>query len=205
MMRWIVALLVALVAAPVAADDHGESKPLNILWIIAEDMGPDQGHYGEPGVHTPHMDALAARSMVFDNAFATAPICSISRSAFMTGMHSVSIGAHQHRTPVDRKNPLPEGVRLLTHRLEDAGFTTALVERLAPEGEESEIVGSRKTDWNFIPERQPYQLNDFNLLASGQPFFAQVQFQETHRGGHWDHARDMVPTPANRDDVRIPP
>lgn len=204
MIRALIGALASLFIAQAAFAQDAPERP-NILWIIAEDMGPEQGHYGEPQARTPHMDALAARGMVFENAFSTAPICSISRSAFMTGMHSITIGAHQHRTPRDRKHQLPEGVQLMTHRLTAAGYTTALVEQLGKPGETDAYKGSRKTDWNFTVEGKPYQLNDFNALSGNQPFFAQVQFQETHRGGHWDHASEMVPHPADPAKVDLPP
>ncbi len=38
-----------------------EAAAPNILWIIAEDMGPELSCYGTPEVHTPAIDALADR------------------------------------------------------------------------------------------------------------------------------------------------
>ena len=57
-----------------------EQRP-NILWIIAEDLGPELGVYDTPEVRTPNLDRLAARGMPFTQAFATSPVCSPSRSA----------------------------------------------------------------------------------------------------------------------------
>ncbi|MHC4221390.1 MAG: sulfatase-like hydrolase/transferase, partial [Planctomycetota bacterium] len=59
-------------------------KP-NILWIMLEDWCPDLSCYGTKGVHTPEIDKLAGEGMLFTNAFTTAPVCSASRSAMMTG------------------------------------------------------------------------------------------------------------------------
>ena len=42
--------------------------------------------------------------------FTTAPVCSASRSAFMTGMYQTTIGAHNHRSHRDDGYGLPEGV-----------------------------------------------------------------------------------------------
>ena len=69
----------------------------NILWIIAEDMGPELGCYGHPEVWTPELDNLAARGVRYTQAFTVTPVCSTSRSSFMTGMYAHSIGAHNHR------------------------------------------------------------------------------------------------------------
>ena len=200
----LIAVIAVLFALGGTAHAEGPESRLNIVWIIAEDMGPDLGYYGEPQAFTPNMDALAAGGMVFNRAFSTAPICSISRSAFMTGMYATSIGAQHHRTPDARKMPLPEGVRLMTHRLEAAGYTTALLRNLAPAGEDEVYPGSGKTDWNFTFEGRAYQLDDLTQLKDRQPFFAQVQYQETHRGGHWDDAYTMIETRADPALVDLP-
>ena len=42
--------------------------------------------YNHPEVSTPHLDALANKSMVFQNAYCQQPICSPSRNSFMTGL-----------------------------------------------------------------------------------------------------------------------
>jgi len=73
------------------------SRP-NVLYIIMEDSGPNFGCYGEPLVQTPHLDRLAAQGVRFANAFCTAPVCSASRSALMTGCYQTFTGSHHHRT-----------------------------------------------------------------------------------------------------------
>ena len=178
----------------------------NILWIMAEDMGPDVGAYGEPEAITPNIDSLAQRGMTFDAAFTSAPICSISRSALYTGMYSTSIGAHQHRTPDARKKPLPENVELLTDRFRSAGYYTALLHEVEkPGGPDDWFKGKEKTDWNFKYEGEPYDGNDMALLSANQPFFAHVQFPETHRGKDWDEAATRIDYPADPTKVDLPP
>ena len=75
-----------------------QPAPPNILWLISEDTSPDIACYGNPDVLTPNIDRLAAEGRRFTRTFATNPVCSPSRSAFMTGMYQTTIGAHQHRT-----------------------------------------------------------------------------------------------------------
>jgi N-sulfoglucosamine sulfohydrolase len=70
----------------------------NILWISLEDTSPRFGCYGDSLARTPHIDKLAEESMVFRNAFATAGVCSPSRSAIITSMYQTSIGTHHMRT-----------------------------------------------------------------------------------------------------------
>ena len=96
----------------------------------------------------------------------------------MTGMYQTTIGAHNHRSHRDDGYRLPEGVRVLTDRLRDAGYFTALVTQLP---ESLGFRGSGKTDWNFTYEGKPFDSNRWADLAGHQPFYAQVNFQETHR------------------------
>src|SRR5262245_42448937 len=132
-------------AGSVPAATAGPGRP-NILWLVAEDFGPHLGCYGTPQVWTPNLDRLAAEGVRYTRAFTTAPVCSASRSAFMTGMYQTTIGAHNARS--NRENsPLPDGVRLLTHRLRDAGYFTANVKTI--NGHE---VGTGKVDLNFTWE-----------------------------------------------------
>src|SRR5882724_6301709 len=93
----------------------GETPPrLNILWLIAEDFGQHLGCYGAKEVWTPNLDQLARDGVRYMSFFTTAPVCSSSRSAFMTGMYQTTIGAHKHRSHRDDGYRLPAGVRVLT-------------------------------------------------------------------------------------------
>ncbi|MDW8266290.1 MAG: sulfatase-like hydrolase/transferase, partial [Gemmataceae bacterium] len=107
-------------------------RPPNILWIIGENISLDLGVYGAHGVRTPHLDRLATQGLRFTHCYATGPVCSASRSAFMTGMYQTSIGAHNARSHRDDGYRLPAGVRLLTHLLREAGYFTANVRRIGP-------------------------------------------------------------------------
>ncbi len=85
----------ALKASPAGLLAFGSPSPRpNILWLIAEDLSPDLGCYGNSTVHTPHLDRLAADGVRFTQAFVTGPVCSASRSAIATGMYQTTIGAH---------------------------------------------------------------------------------------------------------------
>jgi arylsulfatase A-like enzyme len=158
---------------------------LNILWLIAEDNGPQWGCYHYPLVRTPHVDRLAAQGELFRNAFTTAPVCSPSRSAWNTGMYQTAIGAHHHRSHRDDGYRLPEGAKLVSQRLREHGYFTANVLAPAPG-----VRGTGKTDFNFTAER-PFDGQHWNERQPGQPFFAQVNFQATHKGPSFPEARQQ--------------
>ena len=195
--------VIILLLMPVAAGMN-QQKP-NIVWIIGEDIGPELACYGHPEVWTPNLDKLAAEGVLFTRAYTTAPVCSPSRSAFMTGMYQTSIGAHNHRSHRQDRYRLPEGVRVLTDYMREAGYFTANVRNLAGNDSESFFRGTGKTDWNFHYEGAPFDSDQWSDLKSNQPFYAQINFSETHRGRDWDEAHLHITRRADPEKVVIPP
>lgn len=58
----------------------------NILFILSDQHDPAiTGYAGDPVVHTPHLDALARRSVRFESAVCTSPLCTPSRMCLLTG------------------------------------------------------------------------------------------------------------------------
>jgi len=174
-------LLTGLALLGGAASDPAATAPVakpNMLWLIAEDFGPHLGCYGTREVTTPNLDRLAAEGVRYTRFYTTAPVCSASRSAFMTGLYQTSLGAHHHRSNRGGDFPLPAGVRVLTDWLREAGYFTANVTRLP---EPLGFRGTGKTDWNFSYRGKPFDSAEWADLKSHQPFFAQINFHETHR------------------------
>jgi arylsulfatase A-like enzyme len=167
----------------------------NILWLIAEDLGPHLSCYGTREVSTPVLDGLSREGMRFTRYYTTAPVCSSSRSAFNTGMYQTTLGAHHHRSHRDDGYTLPAGVKLISKRLSEAGYFTANVKDLPAE---SGFKGTAKTDWNFSPPEKPFDSARWDDLKTHQPFYAQVNFQETHRTFH-------APPKADPEKVEVPP
>ena len=205
--------LLALLA--VAAATANEPPRPNVLWLIAEDMSPDLACYGGQA-ETPNLDALAARGMRFTRAFTTAPVCSASRSAFMTGMYQTAIGAHNHRSHRDDGYELPPGVRVLPDRLREIGYHTANVRSIFSKGSDlGWVSGTGKTDWNFTytgagpggsgAAGQPFDSDRWASLVGSRPFYAQVNFSETHRGGAWNAAHRRIDEPIDPAAVELPP
>lgn len=161
-----------------------DSSRLNILWIVADDIGPDLGCYGNSLVYTPNLDKLAAEGKKFSHNYTVAAVCSVSRSALITGMYPVSIGCHQHRTQF--KNPLPEPVKPITFYFKEAGYF---------------VTNRGKTDYNFIHNKDSlYNGKDWYQREEGQPFFAQIQISYPHRPFKRDPSR-----PVDADQVILPP
>jgi arylsulfatase A-like enzyme len=166
----------------------------NVLWIIGEDFSPDLGCYGHPLVQTPNIDRLAAEGVRFTRAFVTGPVCSAARSALATGMYQTSIGVHHHRSHRDDGYRLAEGIHVFTHYFREAGYHTSNVLTPAPG-----VKGAGKNDFNFTVQN-PFDGTDWNQREPDQPFYAQVNFSETHRP-----FRRFPENPVDPAKVELPP
>ncbi len=85
-------------------------KPLNVVWISCEDMGPILGSYGNDVIKTPHLDKLASEGVRYTNAYSTVGVCAPSRFSIITGMYSARLGAHNMRTGDYHNYKTPEEV-----------------------------------------------------------------------------------------------
>jgi arylsulfatase len=130
-------------------------KQPNILWICTDQMRFDTlGCYGNTFVLTPNIDKLAARGVLFENAFSQATMCTPSRSSFLTGRYP--------RTTRCRENGqnIPEDEVLVTRLLADAGYVCGLAGKLhisacgvkaAPAGERRINDGYHQFNWSHHP------------------------------------------------------
>lgn len=163
----------------------------NVVWIIADDLSPELSCYGYSGVSTPNIDRLATEGTRFNLAFATAPVCSASRTAFQTGQYQTTVGGHHHDTRI--KPVLPETVPTVTGLMRNGGYFVSNGRGLANN------TGKRaKSHLNFVyKDAEFFDGVDWSERAAGQPFFAQVQIKEPHRG--------FVSRQRDGHDAEIPP
>lgn len=65
----------------------------NTILLMSDEHNPFvSSPHGHATVQTPNMQAMADRGAWFENAYCPSPLCTPSRSSFMSGMHT-----HQHR------------------------------------------------------------------------------------------------------------
>ena len=117
----------------------------NIIYIMSDDMGyGDLSCYGQKQFSTPNLDKLAAQGIKFLNAYAAAPVCTPTRTAFMTGRYPA-------RTPVGLMEPLTT-----TKRDSTIGLTSkypSLATMMKAAGYETGLVG--KWHLGFTSECSP--------------------------------------------------
>ena len=155
----------------------------NILWIVAEDLSPFFGCYGDTvnQGHTPTVDRLAAEGVLFKRAYAVSPVCSSSRSALITGVMQTTTGTHQHRSsrspegdivPPDLRIKLPAGMRTIPELMRAQGYFT---------------FNSGKDDYNFHYDRR--ELYDVGTKAD---YVAGMNGWQGNRAEHWKSYTDDV-------------
>jgi len=71
----------------------------NILFIVVDDVGHnDVSYHGSQQVPTPNIDALAAAGVALENYYVQ-PVCSPSRSTFLSGRHVIHTGLYMPFAP----------------------------------------------------------------------------------------------------------
>mgnify|MGYP006284576071 CR=1 FL=1 len=142
-------------------------SPPNIIFLVAEDISPALGCYGDDYAITPNIDALAAQGIVYDNAFATAPICAPSRSCLMSGLYATSLGTQHLRCEI----AFPTDLKTLPELLSQAGYFTS---------------NRNKTDYNFDPQNRwehwSGSLTPWREREDNRPFFSFINIGPSHEG-----------------------
>ena len=139
----------------------------NILFIMCDQLRWDYlSCAGHPKLHTPNIDALAARGVRFSRAYVQSPVCGASRMSFYTGRYVQSHGATWNGVP------LKVGEVTLGDYLRPLGVQAALVGkthmRADVEGmqrlgiDPDSIIGVRVSECGF----DPYERDD-GLHAQG--------------------------------------
>jgi uncharacterized sulfatase len=179
---YLVALLCGVTPLAFA---HAAQRP-NILWLTSEDHGPHLGCYGDPLARSPHVDALAARGMIFTRAWSCAPVCAPARTAIISGMYPPSLGAEHMRSEV----PLPRGTEMFPKLLRAAGYY---------------CTNNVKEDYNLTKPPGVWDESSakahWRNRAAGQPFFAVFNSTASHESQIRRRPHQAVLDPAK---VRVP-
>ena len=153
----------------------------NILWITAEDMSPVLGCYGDPDANTPNIDALAKQSVRYTNAFASAPVCSPSRSCLIQGCYPTTLGTQQMRSGF----PLPPYMKGFPSLLRKKGyFSSNNVKTDYNSGNYEDII---KSSWDVSSGNAHWRAQK----SQTKPFFSVFNLMTSHQSRTmvWPYAR----------------
>ena len=156
-----------------------DKKP-NVVLFITHDTGRYISPYGVETVHTPNLERLAGESVLFERAFCTAPQCSPSRAALVTGRypHSNGVMGLTHQDYAWCLNPDERPAAMLFGA---GGYQTWLL-GLQHETCDAYRLGFEQVDLGFGVSELPARLaSALDGRDPSSPFFCQLGCFETHR------------------------
>lgn len=166
-------LLVAAFARPALAE--AAPRP-NFLFAIADDWGwPHAGAYGDPVVQTPSFDRLAREGLLLNHAYVSAPSCTPSRNAILTGQWHWRLGAGANLW-----SEFPARFTTYPELLKQAGYHVGFMGKAYGPGSldppRREVAGRRYKDFTaFLRQRDAGQGDD------QQPFCFWLGGHDPHR------------------------
>jgi arylsulfatase A-like enzyme/Tfp pilus assembly protein PilF len=185
--------LVSCSAPEGPGETHGSpAGPTSLLVVTLDTTRPDHlGPYGGSDRTTPSLSALARQGMVFERAYAVAPITLPAHTSILTGLYPP-----QHRVRNNGIDAVGDQIQTLAERARAAGFRTGAFVAAAVldsrygldqgfETYDDGLDAERRRDRWGIQERPATQVADAALgwlgtLPADQRFFAWVHFFDAH-------------------------
>ncbi|TPW31888.1 sulfatase family protein [Pararhizobium mangrovi] len=99
----------------------------NVVWIFCDQLRTDAlSCYRKrcEDIHTPNIDAIAERGTLFEQFFVNSPICTPSRTCFLTGLYPEQSGVY-HNEGFSRELRFPESAVTVPETFAAAGYVTA--------------------------------------------------------------------------------
>ena len=109
------------------------SRKPNVVFILGDDLGYcDISMYGCKEIPTPNIDSIGRNGIKFTNAYVTAPVCSPSRAALITGRYQQRFGFEFNAGPLPRAISnkdmgLPLTEITLAQAMKATGYSTGMV------------------------------------------------------------------------------
>ena len=106
---------VATVCSAAAFSAHAEKERMNVLHIISDDLCNNLACYGDPMVKSPNIDRLAARGVMFQNAYCQFP-------SFMTGLRPDTLKLYNNQKHF--RDEIPDAITI-AQSFQKAGYSVA--------------------------------------------------------------------------------
>ncbi|MEM7672662.1 MAG: sulfatase [Verrucomicrobiota bacterium] len=131
-------------------------RPINVLWVVLDDLRTELGCYGVEGVISPNIDRFAAKAMLFENAYAQYPVCNPSRASFLTGLRPEEVGVLSNKLPLRRVQP---DIVTAPQLFRQNGYYTIGIGKIfhlsVDEPTRGRVLFEDPKSWNFFLDRIP--------------------------------------------------
>ncbi len=188
-LKLAIAFSLILLVFSCSPNNNETSDPPNILWIVSEDNSPFFGCYGDEFATTPTFDKLASEGILYENAFANAPVCAPARSTIITGMYPPTMGTQNMRSTY----PTPEFIKFFPQFLREKGYYCT------NNAKEDYNINKPEGVWDESSNKAHYKNR-----KEGQPFFAIFNLGVSHESS----IHKSIPNDQLRHDpakVKLPP
>ncbi|MEX0702304.1 MAG: arylsulfatase [Planctomycetales bacterium] len=127
-------ILTAASFAPADAANAAEpSRPPNIVFIMADDLGyAEVGCYGQTKIRTPRIDGMAREGIRFTQFYSGSPVCAPARCVLLTGKHSGHAWIRNNaevnaEVNPEGQRPIPAAEVTIAETLRQRGYATGCV------------------------------------------------------------------------------
>jgi arylsulfatase A-like enzyme len=138
-----------VLSAALSPQAKGGQPPLpagkpNIVFVLTDQWRAQAtGYAGDPNVKTPKLDALASRSINFENAVSVCPVCTPYRASLMTGRYPLSTGMFMNDLY------LPSEELCMAEIFKRAGYLTAYIGKWHLDGHGRDVYIPRERRQGF--------------------------------------------------------
>ncbi len=183
----ILSLITTFSSPSFAQQTQKSSDEMNILMIVADDMGMQMSALNTPGVKTPAIDNLVKNGVLLKRAYAAYPSCSPSRTSFLTGTfpHVNGVTTNVFETlmanstnpkipPLNVQFAVKPGITSIVEVLKRQGYFTGLTGKFHVPSAENfpfDYWGKSIATEEFFEQAK----------QSGKPFFLDANFHTPHR------------------------
>ena len=163
------------------------SRRPNLLLLVSDDQGTVLGCYGNTGVQTPELDALAAGGTRFTRAYSPSGVCTPSRSSIYTGLMPARHGATGFQAVND-------DVTVWGEYFARAGYRSGLIGKIGAKPvsrfnfdfisrSDKDDADARNLQWHLD------ELDSFLGEDDGRPWVLVMNFRDSH----WPFPTDGAP------------
>jgi autotransporter-associated beta strand protein len=162
----LAAIALSLLAIAAAASPASAQQKPNIIMLFADDAGyADFGFQNQltgqtTEFKTPNLDALAAQSRLFSNAYVSSSVCAASRAGLLTGRYGQRFGMEQNiANSNDPNDGIPTSEVMMSEALKAAGYRTG-------------VFGKWHIGAETAKQPQNQGFDEFyGILGGGRPYF----------------------------------
>lgn len=159
---------------PEKGTDEPKSR-MNVLFIMADDLRPELGVYGNELVKSPNFDRLAKESILFDRAYCQVPICGASRASILTGLRPTPNRFLNYYSRADRDAP---NAYVLPKLFKDNGYKTFSIGKIFHNANDNFNAWSEppyRLDWGRTPDGSYH--DKFDSLGGWRNYLTQTSLQ----------------------------